>query len=61
MLLDSLVKQENITVNFLRNSRMSPSLSAYAQIFGQLNYDATPFTLPGSKYLFHEKTAARGT
>ena len=38
-LWDALVKEANITINLLGNSRANPRLSAYAQIFAQFNYD----------------------
>ena len=61
MLWDKLVKQSNMTIGFLRNSCIDPSLLSYAQLFGQLKYDATPLDHPGLKFVVHEKTEARGT
>ena len=48
-----LVEHANITLNLLRSSRVNPALSAYAQIFGAFDYQATPLAPPGMKVLAH--------
>ena len=40
---DQLVKQGEITLNLLRNSRVNPGLSAWAYLQGQFDYNATPW------------------
>ena len=44
------------TLNLLRGSRMNPKLSAWEQIEGRYDYNATPIAPPGTKYLAHTKT-----
>ena len=39
---DSLVPQAEMMLNILRQSSLDPSISAYEQFNGELNYDATP-------------------
>ena len=48
-----LIEQANITLNLMRPSRINPQLSAYAQVFGQYNYQKTPMPPPGMKVLAH--------
>ena len=43
----------------MRNSRINPKLSAYAQLFGQFDYNATPLAPPGCKCIIHDKPTAR--
>ena len=44
-----MVKQAKITMNLLRISRTNPRLLAYAQIFGNFYFNATPMEPPGTK------------
>ena len=48
-----LITQANITLNLMRLSRINPQLSAYAQIFGQFDYQKTLMPPPGMKVLAH--------
>ena len=41
-LWDYLLQQTNITLNLLRTARSNPKLSAYAYLFGNFNFQATP-------------------
>ena len=43
----------------MRNSCINPKLSAYAQLFGQFDYNATPLAPPGYKCIIHDKPTAR--
>jgi hypothetical protein len=54
-----LVAQANITINLLRESRINPSLSAYAQVHGAFDYNATPMAPPGIRVLTHDKPSKR--
>ena len=45
---DRLIPQAEITLNLLHASRVNPKLSAYAYIFGEFNYNATPLAPPGT-------------
>ena len=42
-----LLPQAEITLNLLRQSRINPKLSAYAQLFGQFDFNRTPLAPPG--------------
>jgi hypothetical protein len=48
-----------LTLNLLRASILNSKLSAYAQVFGQYSYQATPIAPPFTHFLMHEKTPAR--
>ena len=56
---DRLLQQAEITLNLLRNSRLTRNLSAYAAIAGFYNFQATPMAPPGTKTLVHEKPDQR--
>ena len=40
---------------------MNPKLSGYAQLHGELNYDATTLAPLGTQVIIHEKSTVRGT
>ena len=52
---DRLLPQVELTLNLLRSSRVNPSLSAYAYLFGNFNFNKTPLASPGTKVLIHKK------
>jgi hypothetical protein len=58
-LWDKLIPQSVITLNLLRCSRINPQLSAYAQVFGALDFNKTPLAPPGTRVLVHEKPIVR--
>ncbi len=60
-LWDKLLPQCEITLNLLRSSRINPHLSAYAQLHGNFDYNATPLAPPGMKVLVHERPLERGS
>ena len=45
----------------LRPLQINPRLSAYNQIFGNFDFNATPLAPPGCKAIFHESPTKRGT
>merc|ERR1712051_844018 len=45
----------------LHCSNIKPKISAYAQVYGQHNYDAAPFVPIGMESLVHEKPLRRWT
>ena len=55
------MKQAEITINLLIISRTNSRLSAYAQIFGTFEFNATPIEPPGTKLIAHEKPAQLAT
>lgn len=50
-----LLPQAVTTLNLLRQSRINPKLSAYAQLNGEFNFNATPLAPPGTKVIVHTK------
>ena len=58
-LWDQLFEQWYITLNLLRQSRLNPRLSAYAQLEGQFDYNKTPLAPPGIIAVGHVKPDAR--
>ena len=54
-----LLPQALLTLNLLRQSRINPKLSAYAQLHGQHDYNANPVAPPGIQVLIHEKSDNR--
>ena len=57
---DRLIEQSIITLNLLRLSRANPALSAYAYIFDEFDFAATPMAPPGTKIVAHIKPNQRG-
>ena len=60
-LWDRLLEQAEITLNLLRGSRINPNLSAYAQVFGNFDYNATPLAPPGIHTIVYQQPSDRGT
>ena len=58
---DRLIPQAVITLNIMRQCRINPKLSAYAYLFGQFDFNATPLAPPGTRVLAHEKPQQRKT
>ena len=55
-----LIQHAILTLNLLRQSRMNPKLSGYAQLHGEFNYYATPLAPPGTQVIIHENPMVRG-
>ena len=51
---DHLLPQCSLALNLLRSSRRYPSLSAYALLYGNFNFNITHMAPPGTKTLVHE-------
>ena len=58
---DMLIPHEELTLNLLRAARSNPKFSAWAYLFGQFNYMATPVAPPGINVLANDKPANRPT
>ena len=58
---DRLLDQAFLTLNLLRTSRNNPNLSAYAYLFGNFNFSATPMAPPGTRVLVHKKPGTRAS
>ena len=60
-LWDKLLPQTEITLNLLRQSNATPTISAYAHMNGPFDYNKMPLAPMGCKVQVHEKTDKRGT
>ena len=60
-LWDRLLLQSEITVNLLRQSNATPTVSAYAHLSGPFDYNKMPLAPMGCAAQTHEKTDKRGT
>ena len=60
-LWDKLLPQAQHSLNLLRTSRINRKLSAYAQIWGQFDFNRTPFAPPGTRAITHDKPHLRGS
>jgi hypothetical protein len=58
-LWDKLLTQAVLTLNLLRTSRLNPKLSAYAQLYGQFDFNRTPLAPPGIRALVYEDPQTR--
>ena len=60
-LWDKLLPQAEITINLLRQSNATPTVSAYAHLNGPFDYNKMPLAPLGCKVQVHEKADQRGT
>eukprot|EP00804_Cyclotella_cryptica_P013333 CCRYP_005110-RA/>CCRYP_005110-RA protein AED:0.26 eAED:0.28 QI:0/0/0/1/1/1/4/0/679 len=60
-LWDKLLPQAEITINLLRQSNATPTVSAYAHLNGPFDYNKMPLAPMGCSVQVHEKSDARGT
>ncbi len=56
-----LLRQSEHTLNMLRRARITPTVSAYAYLWGQHDYNANPFALLGCKVEAHVTPEVRET
>ena len=54
-----LLPQTETTLNLMRASRINPKLSAYEQLEGSFDFNATPLVPPGTMVIMHEKPRQR--
>jgi hypothetical protein len=59
-LWDRFIPQAVLTLNLLRQSRVTSKLSAHAQLQVPFDYNATPLAPPGTKVIIHENPDQRG-
>ena len=52
---DKLIKHAVMTLNMCRPSRINRKLSAYQQVWGNLDFNKRPLAPPGYKVADHEK------
>jgi len=60
-LWDKLIPQAVLILNLMRGSRMNPNLSAWAQVYGNYDFNQTPIAPLGVKVLIHKKPSNRTT
>jgi hypothetical protein len=58
---DRLLPQAKLTLNLLRSSRIHPSLSAHASLFGHYDFNRVPLAPPGTKVVDHVTSEGRTT
>jgi hypothetical protein len=58
---DRLIPQTILKLNLLRSSRIHPSLSAHASLFGNYDFNRAPIAPPGTKILAHVIAESRTT
>ena len=58
---DQLLPQAELTLNLLRSSRINPRMSAWTQLEGTFNFNATPLAPPGTPIIVHEKPSQRAS
>jgi hypothetical protein len=54
-----LIPQTVLTLNMLQPSRINPKLSAYNQVFGNFDFNATPLAPMGTKVIVYERKKQR--
>jgi hypothetical protein len=60
-LWDCLLPQATITLNLMRQSRLNPKVSTYAQLFGHYDFNQAPMAQPGTRVIAHEKPKQRAS
>ncbi len=60
-LWDHLLSQTEITLNLIRQSNATPTVSAYAHLSGPFDYNKMPLAPMGCEAQIHEKTDKQGT
>lgn len=58
---DRLLPQTILTLNLLRSSRIHPSLSAHASLFGNYDFNRVPLAPPGTQVVAHVAADSRTT
>ena len=58
---DNLLEQAELTINLLRNTRVNPSLSAYAYLSSIHDFNKMPMAPLGTKALIHSKPNKRAS
>ena len=58
---ERLLTQAEITINLLRQSNTTPTVSAYTEIFGPFNYNIMPLGIMGCAVLIYENPNAHAT
>ena len=58
-LWDRLLPQTELALNFLRQSAVAPTMSAWDHFNGPFNFDATPIAPLGSPIIIHTKPGNR--
>ena len=56
---DRLLDKAELTLNLLRYSRINPSLSAWAYLFGNFDFNKSPLLPPNTRVVLHSKPTQR--
>ena len=59
-LWDKLLPQAELTLNLIRQSNATPSVSAHAHLFGNFDYNRMPLAPMGCTVQIHENADKRG-
>jgi hypothetical protein len=60
-LWDRLLSQATITLNIMRQYRLNPKVSVYAQLYGHYGFNQAPMAPPGTRVIAHEKPKQRAS
>jgi hypothetical protein len=60
-LWDRLLPQATISLNPLRQSRINPRVSAYAQLYVHFDFNQAPMAPPGTRVVAHERPQQRAS
>ena len=58
-LWDSIPQQATIRLNLLQQSIIHPHMSAYAYLYGKMDYNHAPLDPPGTKVVIHNRPVDR--
>merc|ERR1711884_347001 len=58
---DLLIPQTILILNLIQPSCINPAISAYNQIHGIFDFNATPLSIPGIKVCVHDRPAINGS
>jgi hypothetical protein len=60
-LWDRLLPQATITLNLMRQSRLNPTVSSYAQLYDHCDFNQAPMAPPGTRVIAHENPKQRAS
>jgi hypothetical protein len=60
-LWDCLLPQATITLNRMRQSRLNPTVSVYAHLYGHYDFNQAPMAPRGARIIAHEKPKQRSS
>ena len=60
-LWERMLQQSTINLNLLQQSRLHPRRSVYMNLHGELDYNRTPLSPPGTNVVVHNRTGYRAS